>query len=153
MSLRNKREAKKSMFREFLPSLTVKKGQNPLKNIHIARHKTMQKFDVAQRDIEFLLWCYDLEFFTINYAAEQLFTSYNYLRNNTMVSLSKKNAIDRYFHKLTPSHTLSDHLFMDEKKMNYRVRYSISKKGREIVKHFYKELGINLDPQKPSCTS
>ena len=75
MSLKNKREAKKSMFREFLPSLTVKKEQNPLKILHIARHKTMQNFNVSQRDIEFLLWFYDLEFFTIKYASEQLFTS------------------------------------------------------------------------------
>ena len=143
MRLKNKAIAKKSMFREFMPSLSRKKGQNPMKMLHVARHRTMQKFEITQRDLEFLLWCYDIEFFTINYAAEQLFTTYEYVKDKLLVSLSKKKLIDRYFHKLTPSQTLSDHLFMDEQKMNYRVRYGIGAKGKEIVKHFYKEIGIS----------
>ena len=47
--------------------------------------------------------------------------------------------IYKHFDRLTPSQTAADHLFRDETKMNYRVRYTITK-ARLLVQAFYREL-------------
>jgi hypothetical protein len=35
---------------------------------------------------------------------------------------------------------MEDHLFREETKMNYRVRYALSQKGRLLVQAFYRKL-------------
>jgi hypothetical protein len=41
---------------------------------------------------------------------------------------------------MSPSQTREDHLFRDETKYNYRVRYALSQLGRLVVERFYNEL-------------
>jgi len=48
--------------------------------------------------------------------------------------------IYKHFERLTPSQTAEDHLFRDETKYNYRVRYAITQKARLLVQAFYREL-------------
>ena len=48
--------------------------------------------------------------------------------------------IIKHFDKLTPSDTYEDHLFRDETKYNYRVRYGLTQKARLLVQRFYREL-------------
>ncbi len=55
----------------------------------------------------------------------------------------KQGLVYKHFDKLTPSDTLEDHLFREETKYNYRVRYAITQKARLLVQRFYRELQRN----------
>ena len=48
--------------------------------------------------------------------------------------------IYKHFDKLTPSETYEDHLFRDETKFNYRVRYALTQKARNMVQRVYRNL-------------
>lgn len=52
----------------------------------------------------------------------------------------KKGLVYKHFDKLTPSKEMDDHLFREETKYNYRVRYAITQKARLLVQRFYREL-------------
>jgi len=120
------KKSKGKMFREF-----SKLNQRYTKNNHLKYlRKNVKEFclknDIFERELMFMLWAHDLEFWTLSYAAKD----YGYS--------SKK--IGEYFDKLTPSDTYEDHLFRDETKFNYRVRYALTQRGRMLVNRFYKEL-------------
>jgi len=48
--------------------------------------------------------------------------------------------IYKHFDKLTPSKEMDDHMFHEETKFNYRVRYALTQKGRLLVQRFYNSL-------------
>ena len=54
--------------------------------------------------------------------------------------LMKQGLVYKHFDKLTPSTTAEDHLFREETKYNYRVRYAITQKARLLVQAFYRRL-------------
>ncbi len=54
-----------------------------------------------------------------------------------MYELVNGGYVYKYFDKLTPSGTYEDHLFRDETKFNYRVRYALTQKGKMLVGRFY----------------
>ena len=56
-----------------------------------------------------------------------------YLRRNYL----KKLKVVKHF--VTPSQTYEDHLFREETKMNYRVRYALTQKARLLVQKVYRE--------------
>jgi len=87
-----------------------------------------------------MLWAYDLEFFTIKYASEKYDYSHNHIAERIIYPLAKEGYIYKHFDKLTPSQTMEDHLFREETKMNYRVRYALTQKARLLVQAFYREL-------------
>tara|TARA_R100000005_G_scaffold86909_1_gene55959 strand:+ start:4280 stop:4702 length:423 start_codon:yes stop_codon:yes gene_type:complete len=131
---------KKRLFREF--SMQDKKyiKRNYLKNLKKVRHMVNKEYDVPFAMIEFMLWAYDLQFFTIKYAAESLSMNKNNTQNRFIYPLLKKDYLYKHFDKLTPSQTFEDHLFREETKMNYRVRYALTQKARLLVQKVYREL-------------
>ena len=131
---------KKRLFREF--SMQDKKyiKRNYLKNLKKVRHMVNKEYDVPFAMIEFMLWAYDLQFFTIKYAAEDLSMNKNNTQNRFIYPLLKKDYLYKHFDKLTPSQTFEDHLFREETKMNYRVRYALTQKARLLVQKVYREL-------------
>ena len=88
----------------------------------------------------FLLWAYDLEFWTLKYAAEDYGYSQKKLSERIVYELFNQGYIYKHFDKMTPSNNIQDHLFRDETKYNYRVRYAITQKARLLVQAFYKKL-------------
>ncbi len=128
------------MFRDF--SLQDKKyiKRNNLKRLKQIRHKVQKEWEVSFADIEFLLWGYDLQFFTIDYASKDLDYNKTNLSNRIIYPLQAKGLLYKHFDKLTPSQTMEDHLFRDETKYNYRVRYALTQKARLLVQAFYREL-------------
>ena len=90
--------------------------------------------------IEFLLWAYDLQFFTLDYASKGFESSKSNIGKRYVYPLVNAGYIYKHFDKLTPSDTYEDHLFRDETKYNYRVRYAITQKARLFVQRFYNEL-------------
>ena len=87
-----------------------------------------------------MLFIYDLEFFTIKWVAEEYGMFEKNMSDRIIYPLMKEGYIYKHFDKLTPSQTLEDHLFRDETKYNYRVRYALSQRGRMAVQSFYKSL-------------
>ena len=129
------------MFRDF--SLQDKKyiKRNNLKRLKQIRHKVQKEWEVSFADLEFLLWGYDLQFFTIDYASKDLDYNKTNLSNRIIYPLQAKGLLYKHFDKLTPSQTMEDHLFRDETKYNYRVRYALTQKARLLVQAFYRNLG------------
>ena len=132
--------SKKTLFRDF--SLQDKKYilRNYLKNIKTVKRKINKEYDISFSMVEFLLWGYDLQFFTIKYAAKSIGMNENNTANRFIYPLVNKGYLYKHFDKLTPSQTFEDHLFREETKMNYRVRYALTQKSRLLVQRIYREL-------------
>ena len=132
--------SKKKLFREFsrLNQRYVK--NNYLKGLRVTIRSFCKRRDIFERELMFLLWAYDMEFWTLRYAAEDFDYSEKKLAERIVYQLVKEDYIYKHFDKMTPSTTMEDHLFREETKYNYRVRYGITQKARLLVQAFYKEL-------------
>ncbi len=115
-------------------------NHNHLKNFRAARIMFCEDNDISFSHLEFLLWAYDKEFWTINYAADEYGFNKKNFGNRMLWPLMKQGLVYKHFDKLTPSASREDHLFRDETKMNYRVRYAITQKARMVVQAFYRRL-------------
>lgn len=133
-------QAKKKIFREFvkLPQRYIKR--NYLKNIRQCLLETQKSGDVFQKELLFMCWAYDLEFFTLDYAAKNYKYSKQKVFDRLVNPLRHAGYIHKYFDKLTPSQTAEDHLFREETKMNYRCRYALTRKARLLVQRLYRNL-------------
>jgi hypothetical protein len=87
-----------------------------------------------------MLWAYDLEFWTLDFAAKDYEMLKDKMADRIVYPLMKEGYIYKHFDKMSPSQTREDHLFREETKYNYRVRYALSQKGRLIVQRFYKKM-------------
>lgn len=134
------RVRKKRLFREvsYLENKYI--NHNYLKNLRSVRMLFCEDKDISFSHLEFLLWAYDKEFWTINYASSEYGMNKNNLSNRIIWPLMKQEMIYKHFDKLTPSTTAEDHLFRDETKFNYRVRYAITQRARMLVQSFYNQL-------------
>ena len=138
------KKPKGKMFREF-----SKLNQRYVKNNHLKYlRKSVNDFclknDIFEKELMFMLWAYDLEFWTLSYAAKDYGYSPKKIGERIVYELVNGGYVYKYFDKLTPSDTYEDHLFRDETKFNYRVRYALTQRGRMLVQRFYKE----LEPQE-----
>jgi hypothetical protein len=131
---------KKKLFRESsrLNQRYIKR--NYLKNLRKILLSTQESYDVFQKEIMFMMWAYDLEFWTLDYAAKEYKVSKKKLSERTVFPLVKVGYIYKHFDKLTPSDTYEDHLFREETKFNYRVRYALTQKARLLVQRVYRDL-------------
>ena len=129
------------LFREVsrMPEKYVK--HNHLKNLRSATNDFLDSNpDLTKSYLHLLLFVYDLEFFTISWLAENYGMNKSNLADRMIYPLVASGYLYKHFDKLTPSQTLEDHLFRDETKYNYRVRYALSQKGRLAVQRFYNTL-------------
>jgi hypothetical protein len=129
------------LFRDFskLPEKYVK--HNYLKNLRSATNEFLENnTDLTKSYLHLMLFLYDLEFFTIDYVASEYGMNRKNLADRMIYPLVLAGYLYKHFDKLTPSDTLEDHLFRDETKYNYRVRYALSQKGRLAVQRFYNSL-------------
>ena len=133
--------SKKKLFREFsrLNQRYVK--NNYLKYLRINVRDFCAKNDIFEKELMFMLWAYDLEFWTLRYASEDYDYSEKKLAERLVYQLVKEGNVYKHFDKLTPSDTYEDHLFREETKYNFRVRYALSQKGRLLVQRFYALIG------------
>jgi len=134
------RVPKKRLFRDF--ALQDKKYilRNYLKRLKEVKRNINKNTDLSFSQVEFLLWGYDLQFFTIDYASKDLDMNKNNTQNRFIYPMVNKGYLYKHFDKLTPSDTYEDHLFRDETKYNYRVRYALTQKARLLVQRVYREL-------------
>lgn len=132
--------SKKILFRDFAKQDRIYINKNYLKNLKVLKKKYSDKIGMDFTKMEFLLWAYDLQFFTLDYASKGFQSSKVNIGKRYVYPLMNAGYIYKHFDKLTPSDTYEDHLFRDETKYNYRVRYAITQKARLLVQRFYNEL-------------
>lgn len=131
---------KKRMFREVSHLQDRYVSKNYLKNLRFVRKMFCEDSEISFSHLEFLLWAYDKEFWTINYAADEYGFNKKNFGNRILYPLRKLGLVYKHFDKLTPGKKLDDHLFREETKFNYRVRYGITQKARLLVQRFYREM-------------
>ena len=136
------RVAKKKLFRESSKLNQKYVKRNQLKNLRKTLLSTQDRYDVFQKELMFMLWAYDLEFFTAKYAAQDYGMSEKKLRERILQPLLKVGYLYKHFDRLTPSDTLEDHIFRSETKFNYRVRYALTQQVRLLVQDMYRSLGF-----------
>lgn len=134
------RVAKKRLFRDFSFLNDRYVNFNYLKRLRQRRIECCEANDISQKFLEFMLWAYDLEFFTLNYASEDYGVSKRHIGERWVYPLVNMGYMYKHFDKLTPSKEMDDHMFREETKFNYRVRYALSQKGRLLVQRFYNSL-------------
>ena len=134
------RVPKKRLFRAF--ALQDKKYilRNHLKRLKQVKRNINKNTDLSFSEVEFLWWGYDLQFFTIDFASKDIGMNKNNTQNRFIYPMVNKGYLYKQFDKLTPSNTYEDHLFRDETKYNYRVRYALTQKARLLVQRVYREL-------------
>jgi len=132
--------SKKKLFREFSKLNQRYVKRNYLKNLRRELLRAKDSHGLFQKEIWFMLWAYDLEFFTLKYASEDFGISSKKIGVQYVYPLVKEGILYKHFDKMTPSNTREDHLFRDETKYNYRVRYALTQRGRIIVQQIYRNL-------------
>jgi len=134
------RVKRSKMFRDF--SFIDKKsiGNNYVKNYKRVMKRAVNTYGLSARQILFLIHAYDLEFWTLDYISKSLEERRNQIGIKVLYPLQNKGYVYKHFDKLTPSDSLEDHIFRDETKYNYRVRYAITQKARLLVSRFYNML-------------
>lgn len=131
---------KSKMFRDVSKLRKKDISKNYLKNLRSTLLDFQSKYDLFQKEMYFMLWAYDLEFFTLDYASSNYGMSKQHIADRIVYPLVKEGYIHKVFDKLTPSQTFEDHLFRSETKFNYRVRYALTQKARLMVQRFYRSL-------------
>ena len=99
------RVPKKRLFRDF--ALQDKKYilRNHLKRLKQVKRNINKNTDLTFSEVEFLLWGYDLQFFTIDFASQDMEMNKNNTQNRFIYPLANKGYIYKHFDKLTPSNT------------------------------------------------
>tara|TARA_R100000426_G_scaffold87083_1_gene70268 strand:- start:2244 stop:2705 length:462 start_codon:yes stop_codon:yes gene_type:complete len=125
--------SRKKKFREFSKIEKKYVQDNPLKNLHYLYTDVKQNYDLGKAELEFILFIYDLEFWTIQHVSNAMNKSPRKMADRIIYPLLKKEYIYKHFDKLTPTNSVQDYFFREETKFNYRVRYALSQKGRLMV--------------------
>jgi len=128
---------RKKLFREvsFLDDRYVSK--NYLKDLRSKRTMFCESNEISFSHLEFLLWAYDKEFWTIAFASSEYGMNKNNMGDRVVYPLMKQELVYKHFDKLTPKKNIDDQIFREETKYNYRVRYGITQKARLLVQRFY----------------
>jgi|TARA_R100000315_G_C5190450_1_gene111016 hypothetical protein len=131
---------RKILFRDFAKQDKAHINKNYLKRLKATRLKYSKAIDMDFSKIEFLLWGYDLQFFTMRYASKDFEVSESNIGKRYIFPLTNAGYLYKHFNRLTPSDTYEDHIFREETKYNYRVRYALTQKARLFVQRFYNDL-------------
>ena len=134
------RVEKKKMFRDCSKLNQRYVKRNYLKNLKRKINEFCRRYDIFEKELMFMLWAYDLEFWTLDFASKDYDYSKKHIGERIVFPLVKEGYVYKHFERLTPSQTFEDHIFREETKMNYRVRYALTQKARLLVQSFYREI-------------
>ena len=132
--------SKKKLFRDISKLTERYVKRNYLKNLRSVLLKNQESYDLFEKEIMFMLWANDMEFWTLDYASEAYGMNKKKLGERIVYPLVKIGYVYKHFDKLTPSKTYEDHMFREETKFNYRVRYALTQKARLMVQKIYRDL-------------
>ncbi len=137
-------KSKKKMFRDFAKLPRNRYKYDHLKYVYNTIRYYKEKHDLTHSQVLAMVFCYDLEFFTIDYLTKGMDLNRQFCSRMIVYPLVKSGYMYKYFDKLTPSDTAEDHIFRSETKYNYRVRYALSQRGRIVVTDFYRSASGSL---------
>lgn len=132
------KRSKKSMFRDFKYKDSDKIGRSYLKHLRLATRDIVGNYDVSESELNFLLFVYDYEFFTLDHASEGYFYHKLKLAQRLVYPLQKKDYIYKYYNRLSPS-SYEEAIF-HESRFKYRVRYALTQKARLLVQKYYRKI-------------
>lgn len=130
----------KKLYREFSKLHERHVGRNFLKNLRFAYALMHERYGIIPSQVEFLLFVYDLEFFTIRYLGSQWGVDSGKLAERVIYPCVNAGYVYKHFDKMAPPEDHVDQMMRKENKFNYRVRYALSQQGRLMVQRFYRIL-------------
>jgi len=132
------KHSKKSMFRDFKMKNPDTISRSYLKYIRLVQRDMAGNYDVTESQMNFMIFAYDYEFFTLDRISNDYFTSKAQTAKKIVYPLQTSGYIYKYYDKLSPS-GYEEAMFY-ESKFNYRVRYALTQKARLLVQKFYRKL-------------
>lgn len=126
------------MFRDFKYKDSDKIGRSYLKYQRLVMRDMVANYEATERELNFMLFIYDYEFFTMDHISESYFYNRIKLAQRLMYPLQRKDIIYKYYNRLAPA-THLDAMF-NESKWKYKVRYALTQKGRLMVQKYYRKL-------------
>ena len=132
------RRTRTGMFRDFKMRDSDRMNKSYCKYHRLVVRDIVNAHDVTEAQLNFLLFIYDYEFFTLDHISESYFYKKVKLARRLVYPLQTNEYIFKYYDKLSPR-TYEEAVF-DEGKMKYRVWYAISQKGRRLVQRYYRKL-------------
>lgn len=126
------------MFRDFKMRSPDKMSRSYSKYHKLVVRDIVGNTEITESMLNFLLFIYDYEFFTLDHISEEYFFSKVKLARRLVYPLQNMGYIYQYYSKLSPNN-YEDAMF-DETRFRYRVRYAISQNGRLLVQRYYRKL-------------
>lgn len=134
------RVADRRMFREFSVMREKYLNKNHLKNLkHVTEKYAGLGKEINIPQLQFMLWVYDLEFFTLKYAHEGFSMSENTIGPRIVFPLMRLDYIYKQFDRKNAAGK-SNAAAKQESPSKYRHRYALTQKGRLLVQRFYTDL-------------
>lgn len=132
------KQSRKGMFRDFKYKDSDKIGRAYLKYLRLATRDITGNYDVRESELNFLIFAYDYEFFTIDHASSGYFYNKLKLAQRVIYPLQSKDYLYKYYNRLSPL-TYEEAIFA-ENKFQYRVRYALTQKARLLVQKYYRKI-------------
>jgi hypothetical protein len=111
--------------------------KNELKKLSLVLRDVKANYDIGQAEVEFLLFAYDYEFFTVNHIAKSLSKSRKKLYERTVLPLKNKGYVEIVYHGKGVDSYIN--ALFDEKVGNEH-RLGLSQSGRLLVQRIYRKL-------------
>jgi len=112
-------------------------NRNELKKLSMVLRDIKSNYDIGQAEIEFLLFCYDYEFFTVNHIAQAMEKSRKKLYERTILPLRHKGYLDIVYHGKEVDAYVN--ALFDERLGNEH-RLGLTQSGRLLVQRIYRKL-------------
>jgi len=130
----HKKEDKK--FRDFV--YLDNRPATPAKFYYVGIRWAREHTGLQARQIEFMLFVHDLEFFTAEWVAQQLSVSYPQAKDKLIGPLVRQEYLYKYFDRFAVPLDDEGMWFREEHRWNFRVRYALTQKGKLFLSRFYK---------------
>ena len=126
------------MFRDFKYKDPDKIGRAYLKYLRLATRDSTGNYELKESELNFLVFVYDYEFFTIDHVAQNYFYHRLKLAQRIIYPLQNKEYIYKYYDRLAP--TTYEAAIFHESKWKYKVRYALTQKARLLVQKYYRKI-------------
>lgn len=142
------KHSRSSMFREYKIKDPNRTNNAYLKYIRLVYRDMSSNYDINESQMNFMIFVYDYEFFTLDHISGKYFYSKAKLGSRLVYPLVNSGYMYKYHDKLSPN-THEEAMFR-ETKYSYRVRYALTQKSRLLVQKFYRKLNGEEQINVPS---
>jgi len=133
-----KKRPQKGKFRDFKMRKELWLNKGYLKYLRLATRDVVGNYDISESELNFMLFIYDYEFFTMDHISEAYFYNRIKLAQRLMYPLQRKDYIYKYYDRLSP--TSYEEAIFNESKWKYKVRYALTQKARLLVQKYYRKI-------------